>query len=154
MGTEIYCFSGTGNSLHVARELQKRLPETNLIPMASLINKDALETKAETVGFVFPIHLATVPMLVQDIIKKLDLSSAKYIFAIVTRAGTPCSTSFTKMGKIWKKKAPCFLCYACINYCPMQSIQIKSKKYMKIYTEKNGRYHHPDATVDDISAQK
>jgi ferredoxin len=54
----------------------------------------------------------------------------------------------------WQKKSPCYLCYACINYCPVQAIQIKSKKYMKMYTEKNGRYHHPEATANDISAQK
>lgn len=45
---EIYYFSGTGNSLHVAKELQKRIPETNLIPMVSLINKDVVETNGET----------------------------------------------------------------------------------------------------------
>ena len=32
---EIYYFSGTGNSLHLARELQKRIPETKLIPITS-----------------------------------------------------------------------------------------------------------------------
>jgi hypothetical protein len=31
VSTGIYYFSGTGNSLHVAQELQKRLPETTLI---------------------------------------------------------------------------------------------------------------------------
>jgi len=43
MSTEIYYFSGTGNSLHVAKELQKRLPETNLIPIVSLLNKDVIK---------------------------------------------------------------------------------------------------------------
>jgi len=53
MSTEIYYFSGTGNSLHVAKELQKRIPETKLIPMVSLLNRDIIETSAETVGFIF-----------------------------------------------------------------------------------------------------
>jgi len=56
MSTEIYYFSGTGNSLYVARELQKRIPETNLIPIVSLLNKDVIEIKGETLGLVFPIH--------------------------------------------------------------------------------------------------
>jgi hypothetical protein len=30
---EIYYFSGTGNSLHVAQEIQKRIPDTTLIPL-------------------------------------------------------------------------------------------------------------------------
>mgnify|MGYP000849557727 CR=1 FL=1 len=85
---EIYYFSGTGNSLYVAKELQKRIPEANLIPIVSLLNKDIIETSGETVGFVFPIHGMTIPIPVKKFIKKLDLRSTRYIFAIATRAGT------------------------------------------------------------------
>lgn len=273
MSTEIYYFSGTGNSLHVAKELQKRIPEIKLIPIVSLLNKDVVKTKAETVGFVFPIYYVSIPIPVKEFIKKLDLiTSTKYIFAIATRMGTPHS-AFTdtenilkKKGKsldshfalnmasndpkydykvptkkeiarlesavhdrldsiqkiilnkeksrgkdtnitdpvpsplvklipfinffirpfaeligfkchyyadskctgcgtcekvclskkikmlnkkpVWQKKIKCFYCYACINYCPKESVQIKS------WTEKNGRYSHPYATVNDIAGQK
>ena len=61
MSREIYYFSGTGNSLHVAKELQKRMPETKLIPIISLLNEDVIETKGETIGFVFPIYLSSLP---------------------------------------------------------------------------------------------
>jgi hypothetical protein len=54
MITDIYCFSGTGNSLHVAKELQRRIPGTSLVPVASLLDKESIETRAETVGLVFP----------------------------------------------------------------------------------------------------
>jgi flavodoxin len=40
MSTAIYYFSGTGNSLHVARELQQRLPESRLIPIVRLLAAD------------------------------------------------------------------------------------------------------------------
>ena len=103
MSTEIYYFSGTGNSLHVARELQKRIPETNLIPMVSLLNKDVIETNGETVGFVFPIHFSAIPVPVKQFIKKLDLRSAKYVFATATRIGTPHS-AFVDIEKMLKKK--------------------------------------------------
>jgi len=273
MSTEIYYFSGTGNSLHVAKELQKRIPETNLIPIVRLLNKDATKTNAEIVGFVFPIYYVSIPLPVKEFIKKLNLKSTKYIFAIATRMGTPHS-AFTdienilkKKGKsfdshftlnmasndpkydykvpptkkeiatlesvvynrldsiqkiilnkeknrekdtsitdpvpsllvkliplinifvrpfaefigfkshyyadsncigcgtcekvclskkikminkkpVWQKKVKCFYCYACINYCPKESVQIKS------WTEKNGRYPHPYATANDIAGQK
>lgn len=104
MSTEIYYFSGTGNSLHVAQELKKRIPETNLIPIVSLKGKDIIETNGETVGFVFPIHFMTAPAIVKSIMEKLDLKSAKYIFAIATRYGTPCSIMFSKIERILKKK--------------------------------------------------
>ena len=60
--TEIYYFSGTENSLHVAKELQKRIPKANIIPIVSLLNKDVIETKGETVGFVFPIYFTAIPI--------------------------------------------------------------------------------------------
>lgn len=88
MITEIYYFSGTGNSLHVAKELQKRIPNTKLIPIVSLLDKKNIKTDAETVGFVFPIHGVTIPVPVKNFIKKLDLSSSKYFFALATRGGT------------------------------------------------------------------
>lgn len=81
---EIYYFSGTGNSLYIAKELQKRIPEINLISIVSLLKKDNIETNAKTVGFVFPIHRMTIPIPVKKFLKKLYLKSASYIFAIAT----------------------------------------------------------------------
>lgn len=57
-------------------------------------------------------------------------------------------------GEKFYADSKCFLCYACINYCPVHSIQIKSSRLLKIYTYKNGRYFHPEATVNDIYGQK
>lgn len=273
MSTEIYYFSGTGNSLHVAKELQKRIPKANIIPIVSLLNKEVIKTNAETVGFVFPIYYVSISLPVKELIKKLNLNSTKYIFAIATRMGTPHSAFadieniLKKKGKsfdshftlnmasndpkhdykvpptkkeiatlesvvvnrldsiqkiildkeknrekdtnitdpvpsllvklipfinffirpfaeftgfkchyyadskytgcgtcekvclskkikmlnrkpVWQKNVKCFYCYACINYCPRQSVQIKS------FTEKNGRYSHPYATANDIAEQK
>jgi flavodoxin len=37
---EIYYFTGSGNSLYVAKELQARIPGSDLIPIVSLLNKD------------------------------------------------------------------------------------------------------------------
>jgi ferredoxin/flavodoxin len=90
MSTAIYYFSGTGNSLHVAKELQKRIPGSDLIPVVGLLGQDVIETQAETVGFVFPIHLTTLPIPMREFVKKLDPRSAEYIFAVATRIGTLC----------------------------------------------------------------
>ncbi|MBN2533255.1 MAG: EFR1 family ferrodoxin [Spirochaetales bacterium] len=50
---------------------------------------------------------------------------------------------------VWQKNVHCFYCYACFNFCPEQAILVK-----KIYTLKNGRYSHPEITVQDIAGQK
>jgi len=110
MSTEIYYFSGTGNSLHVAKELQKGIPHTELIPMVSLLNKDVIETNGETVGFVFPIHMMTFPFPVKRFLKKLDLQSAKYIFAVSTRGGSPIISDI-HIAKILKKIGKKLDCY-------------------------------------------
>ena len=261
---DLYYFSGTGNSLHIARELQKRIPENNLIPMVSLLDKPKIETDGKMVGLVFPIYFTTIPRPVKEFIKKLDLKSTPYIFAVATRIGTthsafsvidkilkkcgrrldaafsinmasndpkfnykvPTEAEIAKLAEnaynkldsiapviinqiqhrekdtsfithipllqliaflvnltdglkaqfytdskcngcgicekvclskkitmkdnkpVWLEKVKCYHCSACLNYCPVQSIQLKS------LTEKNGRYPHPYATASDIAGQK
>lgn len=281
MCTEIYYFSGTGNSLYAARELQKRIPDSKLIPIISLINKDVIKTNGKSIGIVFPVHALTIPIAVKRFLKKADMESAEYIFAVATRGGT-IFRGFEKIDKllkrknkhldshfilnmymndprekeykspseddilklealvqeklnsiqsiilnketsreddseylinfdynrllnslleksvllgmdisehiggvnyfcsdskctgcgicekvclsqkikiidkkpVWEKSTFCYMCYACINYCPVQAIQVNDIPVVKSYTRQNGRYTHPYATVKDISAQK
>jgi ferredoxin len=283
MSTQIYYFSGTGNSLHVARELQQRIPEARLVPIVSLVDKKSVITQGETVGFVFPHYASTLPKIVRRFIEKLDMGSARYLFAIATRGGTktmafveldgilkgkgkkldsffaitmpsgsdPLTKAYAsritesrihglesemlakldsiqciiinqeisrqedegdtppppflvpflpliqaatplliRLGKmvessfdfyvdetctgcgvcekvclaeevhmvngrpVWQEATRCHGCFACFNFCPKESIQIKSRWYLKSYTEQNGRYHHPQVTAKDIAAQK
>ena len=46
---QIYYFSGIGKSLHIARELQNRIPGTGLIPIVSLLDKKESILTAESV---------------------------------------------------------------------------------------------------------
>ncbi len=86
---EIYYFSGTGNSLHIAKELEKRMSETKLIPILDLLNKDNIEINAEIVGFVFPIYLSTTPHPVREFFKKIKFKSTEYVFCVTTNCGYP-----------------------------------------------------------------
>lgn len=88
MSTEIYYFSGTGNSLHVARELHKRLPDSKLVPMVKKLNEEMIATAGESAGFVFPLYFTTIPAPVRQFVKKLDMGSVRYTFSIVTRQGS------------------------------------------------------------------
>lgn len=101
--TEIYYFSGTGNSLHIAKELQQRLPEAELIPMVGALDNDIIKTKAQTVGFVFPIYLTTIPAPVRRFLERLDMGSVRYAFTAVTRIGTFCVANIN-VNRILKKK--------------------------------------------------
>lgn len=88
MSIAIYYYSGTGNSLHVARELQRRISEASLTPIMHLLHRDAIKTSANTIGFVFPNFCLTIPIPVHEFLQKADLASAEYIFAVCTRGGS------------------------------------------------------------------
>jgi len=82
---EIYYFSGTGNSLHVARELAKRFPDSSLTPIVSVLKNEKIETNADPIGLVFPIHAFTFPWPVKRFLEKATLEPTSYKFAIATR---------------------------------------------------------------------
>ena len=270
MSVEIYYFSGTGNSLHIAKELQRRIPDTKLVPILNT-GQDQISTNAKTVGFIFPQYASALPKVYMKFLKRLSLDSNQYLFAVATRGGTGCMAfvevdkilskqgrrldsffvitmpsgsaalmkdwssqineekiaalesdaqskldyisqiitekqqhrdedlsmstpppAFIKpfipvinklipvllpLGKIvetkfefytddkcdgcslckkicladriemsnnapvWSKEKNCYACFACFNYCPREAIQIKSKPYLKSFTEQNGKYH-------------
>lgn len=88
MSIELYYFSGTGNSLRVAAELRRRVPEVELKPIAALWNRDIVASRADAVGFVFPVYTMLPPFPVVRLLRKIDLASARYAFSVVTRAGS------------------------------------------------------------------
>lgn len=88
MSTEIYFFSGTGNSLFAAREIKRLIPDAEMIPIVSALKEKNFVTKAESVGFVFPVHGMTVPFPVRLFLERIDTASASYFFAVATRGGT------------------------------------------------------------------
>ena len=124
MSIELYYFSGTGNSLHVARELKRRLPETTLVPIISALKKDQIKTEADIVGIVFPIHAFTFPQVVKAFLQKVDLGSASYVFALSTRF---CAEKvFSDINKILAKKSKALDASFAIetpqNYIPVFSV--------------------------------
>jgi len=82
---QIYYFSGTGNTLHLARELQKRFPHAELISIVSAMRSGQLTSTAETVGLLFPIYNFSLPPVYTQFLEKIDLSSAEYLFALSSR---------------------------------------------------------------------
>ncbi len=87
MKTTIYYFTGTGNSLAVARKISSRLPGTDLVPMVSYLRDTVVPAPSGRIGFVFPVYYWSVPHIVSEFLKKLDLSDSTYLFAVVTMGG-------------------------------------------------------------------
>ena len=83
MQSSIYWFSGTGNSLSVAKKLSQSLG----MPMVSIANAercDMVGCEGDTIGLVFPVYNHFVPYIVKRFIEKIDSLEGKYIFAVCT----------------------------------------------------------------------
>jgi ferredoxin len=92
---EIYYFTGTGNSLVVARDIAE-MTGGRLIPIPSVMESESIATGAEVVGIVFPVYYATndggIPLIVERFLHKLQDIRAKYLFAVCTHGGVPGTT--------------------------------------------------------------
>ncbi len=89
MSFEIYYFSGTGNSLAVARDIAEKIKGT-LIPISAVINRQNIKTNANSIGIVFPAYNAQLygmPLIIERFIKRLEDIGSKYIFAVCTCGG-------------------------------------------------------------------
>jgi ferredoxin len=98
MKTIIYYFTGTGNSLAVARKIASVLDDCDLVPVAS--QKDttvAIIPDAERVGIVCPVYFLGLPVMVAEFAARLDCSSVRYTFAIVTLGGSGGSTTLRQL---------------------------------------------------------
>ena len=87
MNTTIYYFTGTGNSLKIAKDLSEKLEDCELVPIAKVWEDNNLASSSENVGFIFPLYYAGLPKIVYDFLSKIDLSKSSYFFAVVTNAG-------------------------------------------------------------------
>ena len=82
----VYYFSGTGNSLMLARSIAEGL-QGSLIPIASVVDKKRITSDAEVIGMVFPVYYGGLPVIVKEFAEKLDDLEGRYVFAVCTYGG-------------------------------------------------------------------
>jgi len=84
MKTELYYFTGTGNSLHIAKSIKKNLEKMNqdalLIPINTLKLSNVISSTADRIGIIYPTYGLTAPDLVKSFAKKLQVSNQAYVF--------------------------------------------------------------------------
>ncbi|WP_424356988.1 EFR1 family ferrodoxin [Methanocella sp. MCL-LM] len=95
MKSTIYYFSGTGNSLYVARRLNNVIPGGTLANMASLAKMPEIKESGDVIGLVFPVYFWDMPAFVAEFITKLKITGQPYIFGIATCGGGPGNTLHT-----------------------------------------------------------
>ena len=85
LNTVIYYFTGTGNSLKVAKDLSQYIEDTSIIQIRQEKLSHQLSTNAKTIGFVVPTIFKGMPMLVSQFINHLVINhKSPYIFAVST----------------------------------------------------------------------
>ena len=88
MDTVIYYFTSTGNSLETARLIAQKLGNTQLISIPSVINSEEIVCAASRIGFIFPVYMFGLPLIVKRFMEKLQITNTDpYIFSIATCGG-------------------------------------------------------------------
>jgi ferredoxin len=87
MKATIYYFTGTGNSLKIARDLAAELDQAEVTAVADAVKSDEVRTDSETVGIVYPVYMFGEPPIISDFIRKLVVKRDTYVFCVVNYAG-------------------------------------------------------------------
>lgn len=119
----IFYFSGTGNSLQVA----KKLSAGNEILNVASVRAGKFEDSE--IGFIYPVHCGALPLLVEKFINESQFS-ADYIWAVATAGGNE-GKSFNQLQHLLRDKNAKLNYASCIQM-PDNSIAFKSDKQTRI----------------------
>lgn len=89
MKTTLYYFTGTGNSLWFAKQMQEHILDCKIKSIPEAIDKGQLAVEEESIGIVTPLYFFGLPEVVLRFIKESDLSTTRYTFIVVTHGGPP-----------------------------------------------------------------
>ncbi|MFC1485167.1 EFR1 family ferrodoxin [bacterium] len=136
----VFYFSGTGNSLDIAKRVVNTIDDTELLPIRKYINQEIDLTDAEYVGIVCPVYMWGLPLIVADFIKKLDIGKKAYVFLITTCGGLQgqaIKQAFDLFYKKGTKLSGGFSVRMAGNYIPLYDIPKKidilhDKAYQKL----------------------
>jgi len=74
----LFYFTGSGNSLYVARQL-----DSELVSIPKIINNENLVFEAEKIGVVFPTYAGQTPKMVMEFLKKATFNTT-YLYLVAT----------------------------------------------------------------------
>lgn len=87
MAHHIYYFTGTGTSLGLIKELKSKGMAVHSLPIISPNCPKVISKTVDTVGIIYPIHMNSLPFVVQDFIKSLKSEGNPFIYVIATHRG-------------------------------------------------------------------
>ena len=112
---KVYYFTSTGNSLYVAKKIKEGLGDCELISIPSALKGENFNVEDKIIGFVYPIHCGSLPLVVEDFISKLNIKYKTYIFAIGVTGGGKAKISFSHINELLGDKGE-LSNYLCVKY--------------------------------------
>ncbi|HMK16084.1 MAG TPA: EFR1 family ferrodoxin [Methanomicrobiales archaeon] len=104
MKTVLYYFTGTGNSLAVARGLCRGLGDCTPVSISGVPGAPgSITPDAGRVGIITPVYFFGLPSLVAILAGRLDLSRAHYVFAVATMGGSGGSAALRQLDGILRR---------------------------------------------------
>jgi formate hydrogenlyase subunit 6/NADH:ubiquinone oxidoreductase subunit I/flavodoxin len=88
MSAKIFYFTGTGNSLMVAKAIGDDLGDSEVTSIARSEDEEH-DRSYDTLGIVFPVYWGGLPLKVLEFLPTLKNIKGSYIFAVETHAGGP-----------------------------------------------------------------
>lgn len=141
-----FYFTGTGNSLHVAKEIGGEL-----LSIPKMLKENNFEFEDDAIGFVFPCYCFGLPRMVIEFLKKSKFK-AKYFFAIMTY-GMEAASGLSHIEEMGRKIGIAFNYTNEIlmidNYLPLFDIDNQLNIEENKNIEKNLKY-----IVNDIAIKK
>lgn len=101
---KIFYSTATGNSLYVAKTIKDEFKDCDLISMSKALKENKFEVTEDVIGFIYPIHYAGIPIVVNEFISKLRIKKDAYIFAIGVTGGGGADTSFNQINNLLPDK--------------------------------------------------
>ena len=139
MSIKIYCFTGTGNSLSIARQLAQPMRAEVVRLDLSYYGEQASETcvsEGDIIGFVFPVYAWSYPDAVKAFVKKLKVEGRpSYVFAVAD-CGDSAGETLTAFSRLLEKQGLRLdygnICAMPNNYLPLSNVDNKAMERTKL----------------------
>jgi NAD-dependent dihydropyrimidine dehydrogenase PreA subunit/flavodoxin len=80
MSATLYYFTGTGNSLFIAKTIAKELSDVSLIGINQMDLANEIYSDSDMIGIIYPIYFLDIPEPVQHFISNLIIREDAYLF--------------------------------------------------------------------------
>jgi len=98
----VFYFTGTGNSLKISKDIAHIIGDCKILSIFAYNESENLDNY-EKIGFICPVYGLSIPNIVYEFIKKINLPKEKYYFCIISYAHYPFA-SVAVIQKLLNKK--------------------------------------------------